>query len=338
MCFTWPENTVYLLLLIPLAVFLGYGVMRAFQVRETLVGPVMADAMMPRLRLGMVLLQKGLLFSGIALLLVALTGPRFCSGGRPVPRKGADLVFMLDISRSMRARDVLPDRLGQAKQEISSISHAVHGGRRAILLFAGAPLVQCPLTTDQEAFDALLGMASPDLIEEQGTSFRTALQLAGTLLEPLSENRLAPGLKGEKILVLLSDGEDHAGDLPAAAKQLKKAGIHLFVIGVGMRQPVVIPLVGGALKRDERGRVVMSSFNPETLQALARDAGGFYYRSKAEHTVFKEVSERINRMEAASRWMMEPAEYDESLSRYVLAAALLLLLAETMLGKGGRRW
>ena len=338
MCFTWPENTVYLLLLIPLAVFLGYGVMRAFQVRETLVGPAMADAMMPPLRLGMVLLQKGLLFSGIALLLVALTGPRFCSGGRPVPRKGADLVFMLDISRSMRARDVLPDRLGQAKQEISSISHAVHGGRRAILLFAGAPLVQCPLTTDQEAFNALLGMASPDLIEEQGTSFRTALQLAGTLLEPLSENRLAPGLKGEKILVLLSDGEDHAGDLPAAAKQLKKAGIHLFVIGVGMHQPVVIPLGGGALKRDERGRVVMSSFNPETLQALARDAGGFYYRSKAEHTVFREVSERINRMEAASRWMMEPAEYDESLSRYVLAAALLLLLAETMLGKGGRRW
>ncbi len=337
MCFAWPENIVYLLLLIPLAVFLGYGVMRAFQVRELLVDPAMADAIMPPLRLGKVLLKKGLLFSALALLLVALTGPRWCSGGRPVPRKGADLVFMLDISRSMMARDVLPDRLGQAKQEVSSISHAVHGGRRAILLFAGAPLVQCPLTTDKEAFDALLGMASPDLVEEQGTSFRAALQLAATLLEPVSENRLVPGLKGEKILVLLSDGEDHAGDIQAAARQLKKAGVHLFVIGVGMRQPVVIPQGAVGLKRDEHGLVVMSSFRPETLQALARDAGGFYYRSRAEHPVFMEVSERINRMEAASRWMMEPAEHDASLSRSVLALALLLLLAETMLGKGGAR-
>ena len=338
MCFTWPENIVYLLLLIPLAVFLGYGVMRAFHVREALVGSDTAEAIMPRLRLGMVLLKKGLLFSAIALLLVALTGPRFCSGGRPVPRKGADLVFMLDISRSMMARDVLPDRLGQAKQEISSISHAVRGGRRAILLFAGAPLVQCPLTTDKEAFDALLGMDSPDLIEDQGTSFRQALQLAASLLEPGSENRLAPGLKGEKILVLLSDGEDHAGDIQAAAQQLKKAGVHLFVIGVGMRQPVAIPLGGGVLKRDEHGQVVMSSFKPETLQELARDAGGLYYRSRAEHTVFAEVSERINRMEAASRWMMEPAEHDASLTRTLLAAALFLLLSETIPGKGaGRR-
>ena len=337
MCFTWPENTVYLLLLIPLAVFLGYGVMRAFQVREALVEPAMAEAIMPRLRLGMVLLKKGLLFSAIALLLVALTGPRFCGGGRPVPRKGADLVFMLDISRSMMARDVLPDRLGQAKQEISSISHAVRGGRRAILLFAGAPLVQCPLTTDKDAFDALLGMASPDLIEEQGTSFRTALQLALNLLEPLSENRLSPGLKGEKILVLVSDGEDHAGELQAATQQLKKAGVHLFVIGVGMRQPVVIPIGSGGIKRDEHGQVVMSSFKPETLQELARDAGGFYYRSMAEHTAFMEVSERINRMEAASRWMMEPAGHDASLTSYVLAAALFLLLSETMLGKGAQR-
>jgi Ca-activated chloride channel homolog len=337
MCFTWPEHIVYLLLLIPLAVFLGYGVMRAFQVREALAEPAMADAIMPPLRLGLVLLKKGLLFLAIALLLVALAGPRFCSGGRPVPRKGADLVFMLDISRSMMARDVLPDRLGQAKQEISSISHAVRSGRRAILLFAGAPLVQCPLTTDKDAFDALLGMASPDLIEEQGTSFRTAFQLALNLLEPVSENRLSPGLKGEKILVLLSDGEDHAGELQAAAQQLKKAGVHLFVIGVGMRQPVVIPLGADGFKRDEHGQVVMSSFKPETLQELARDAGGFYYRSLAENTVFMEVSERINRMEAASRWMMEPAEHDASLTRTVLAVALFLLLSETMLGKGAER-
>ncbi|NTU45990.1 MAG: VWA domain-containing protein, partial [Chlorobiaceae bacterium] len=114
MCFAWPDNIGYLLLLIPLAVILGYGIMRQSQAREAVVGPNMADVMIHGARLKMVVLKQVLLFCGVALLLFAMTGPRFCSGGRPVLRKGADIVFVLDVSRSMRARDVLPDRLGQA--------------------------------------------------------------------------------------------------------------------------------------------------------------------------------------------------------------------------------
>lgn len=333
MCFAFSDHIEYLLLLIPLAVLLGYGVIREFHVRAVVVDAPLADAMMPRIRLWMVIQKKILLFLGIACLLIALTGPSLCSGGRPVLRNGADLLFMLDISRSMKARDILPDRLGQAKQEIIRISHDVRGGRRATLLFAASPLVQCPLTTDQAAFDALLGMASPELIEEQGTAFRSALELAVTLLNPSSESRGASETKGEKIVVLVSDGEDHAGDASPAALQLQKEGIHLFVIGVGMPQSVVIPTEGGAPRRDVRGRVVMSSFRAEPLQALARDAGGAYFRSRPEHTVSQDVAERINRLAAASRWVMEPAER-EPISNYFLAAAFVFLLAETMIGRG----
>ncbi|MEI6638577.1 MAG: VWA domain-containing protein [Chlorobium sp.] len=336
MCFAFPENIGYLLLLGPLAVLLGYGVIRELHIRSAVVAVPVADAMMPRMQLWRVILKKFALFFGIASLLIALTGPSLCSGEKPVLRSGADLLFVLDVSRSMRAKDVLPDRLGQAKQEIIRISHDVRGGRRATLLFAGAPLVQCPLTTDQAAFDALLGMASPELIEEQGTAFRPALELAAALLRPASEVRGTSETKGEKIVVLLSDGEDHAGDLRSAAFQLQKEGIHLFVIGVGMPQPVVIPSEGGAPKRDERGRVVMSSFRAEPLQALARDTGGAYFRSRAGHTVSREVSEGINRMAAASRWVMEPADR-EPISNYFLVAASLFLLSETMIGRGSRR-
>ena len=251
-------------------------------------------------------------------------------------RKGADLVFVLDISRSMMARDVQPDRLGQAKQEILSISHAVKGGRRAILLFAAAPLVQCPLTTDQEAFDALLGMASTDLIEEQGTLFRSALELSRKLLKPETENHMESGSKGEKIVVLLSDGEDHTGDFLAEAKRMKQDGIHVFVLGVGMSSPVVIPLGAPAegVKRDEQGRAIATSFHGETLQKLAHEAGGLYFRSKTDNTVNSEISERINQIEDASRWVMEPVER-VPLSQYFLAAGLFFLLAETMIGRGG---
>ncbi len=338
MCFAWPENIGYLLLLMPLALILSYGFMRLRQTREAVVGHLVADGMMRGMPMRVVVVKKVLLFCAIALLLFAMAGPRFCSGGHPVLRKGADIVFMLDVSRSMRARDVLPDRLGQAKQDVSRISRAVVGGRRALLLFAASPLVQCPLTTDQEAFDALLGMASPDLIEEQGTSFRAAFELASHLLEPQSERSMASGVKGEKIVVLLSDGEDHTGEAQQAVQQLKEAGIHLFVIGVGMRKPVVIPEgeAGDGVKHDESGKVVMTSFRAETLQMLARDAKGFYFRSKADQTIYGEISDRINRIAAASRWVMEPGER-EPLYRYFLAAGLVLLLVETFTGAGVRR-
>jgi len=336
MSFAWPENFGYLLLLIPLAVLLGYGVIRQLQAREAVADPLMADTMMPGSRLWVLILKKVMLFCGIALLMFSLTGPRLCSGGRPVLRKGADMVFVLDVSRSMRARDVHPDRLGQAKQEVLGISRAVKGGRRAILLFAAAPLVQCPLTTDREAFEALLGMASPDLIEEQGTVFRSALELSGKLLKADTENLPQSGIKGEKIVVLLSDGEDHAGDFLAEAIRMKKDGIHLFVVGVGMSSPVVIPLEGSAIKMDEHGKAVTTSFKGEILQKMAHEAGGLYFRSKGDHTVNHEISEMINRIAASSRWMMEPVER-VSLARYFLAAGLFFLLAETLTGRGVRK-
>jgi Ca-activated chloride channel family protein len=336
MTFAWPENFGYLLLLIPLAVILGYGVIRHLQAREAVVSARMAEAMMPGVGFKSIVVKKVMIFLGIASLLIALTGPRLSSGGRPVLRKGADMVFVLDVSRSMKAADVLPDRLAQSKYEITRISRAVTGGRRAIVLFAAKPLVQCPLTADQDAFEALLGMASPDLIEAQGTVFRSALELAETILEPSMEHRMASGTKGEKIIVLLSDGEDHAGDLPSAARRLKKRGIHVFLIGAGMLRPVVIPLgtAGGGNKLDKDGKVVTTSFNPETLRSLARESGGFYFHSTADHAVYEDVSSRINRIAAASRWVMEPVE-SEPLYYYFLGLGLLLLLAETMITRGG---
>ena len=335
MSFAWPEYFGYLLLLIPLAVFLGYGVIRQLHARETIASPLMATSLIQGQRFWVLILKKVMLFCGIGLVLFSLTGPRLSSGGRPVLRKGADLVFVLDISRSMRARDVLPDRLGQAKQEIISIARAVKGGRRAILLFAAAPLVQCPLTTDQEAFDALLGMASPELIEEQGTVFRSALELSEKLLRPETENNLEARVKGEKIIVMVSDGEDHAGDFFAEAKRMKNDGIHVFVVGVGMDLPVVIPLggAGDMVKLDEHGRVVVTSFRGETLQKLAHEAGGFYFRSKADHMASSEIAEKINSIATASRWVMEPVER-VALAQYFLIAGLFFLLAETMTGRG----
>lgn len=337
MCFEWPENIGFLLLLIPLAVVLGYGVIRQMNAREEVVCPVLAASMMPFVSFRVLVVKKILIFIAVALALFSMTGPRLCNGGKPVLRKGVDIVFMLDVSRSMLARDVLPDRLSQAKFEISRISHEVRGGRRSIILFAAEPLVQCPLTSDREAFDALLGMASPDLIEQQGTGFRSALEMARSLLEPASEMQIAAHTKGEKIVVLLSDGEDHSGGFITAAERLKKKGVRFFVAGVGTASPSVIPLEGSGteVRRDANGRPVTTSFNPESLRSIATAAGGTYLRSSADHLVYRDIAAAINRIAASSRWVMEPSE-TRPLDRYVLAAAFLLLFAETLTGRGWR--
>ncbi|MEI6847978.1 MAG: VWA domain-containing protein [Chlorobiaceae bacterium] len=335
MTLAWPEYIGFILLLIPLAVILGYGVIRQLQVHNALVSPHLVNAMIPGVSIKTIILKKVMIFFGIAFLLIALTGPILSCGDRPVLRKGADLVFVIDVSNSMRATDVAPDRLTQSKYEISRISRAVKGGRQAIILFAAKPFVQCPLTIDQDVFDALLGMASPDLIETQGTVFRSALELAETLLAPASERYSVAGIKGEKIIVLLSDGEDHHGDFLSEGRRLKKSGIHFFVIGVGQHHSVSIPLGVSSerVKLDDRGRVVMTSFKQKTLQTLASESGGLYFRSSANHFVYNDVSSMINRIVAASRWLTMPVER-EPLYYYFLGFGLFLLIAEAMIGTG----
>jgi Ca-activated chloride channel family protein len=335
MCFSRPENIGYLLLLIPLAVVLNHGITKFLHAREEVVSPLLAANMMPAASYRLLLAKKIMLFFAIALAIFAMTGPRLCEGGKPLLRRGVDIVFMLDVSRSMLARDVLPDRLGQAKEEISRMSRAVIGGRRSIVLFAGEPFVQCPLTTDRDAFDALLGMASSGLIEEQGTDFRSALELAARILEPKSDSRFSAGTKGEKIIVLVSDGEDHSGNFRSTASMLRKSGVHFFVIGVGMERPSVIPLGPSTaeIKRDRDGRVVTTSFRPQTLRALALDTGGAFFRSMSDHTVGNDVSAALNRIAATSRWVIQPSE-SMPIEHYVLAAAFLLLFVETMTCRG----
>jgi Ca-activated chloride channel homolog len=340
MCFAWPDNIGYLLLLIPLAVVLNHGLVRFLHAREDVVSPLLAANMMPAVSYRLLMAKKIMLFFAIALALVAMTGPRLCNGGKPVLRKGVDIVFMLDVSRSMSARDVLPDRLGQAKEEIVHISGAVKGGRRAILLFAGEPFIQCPLTTDNEAFDALIGMAAPDLIEDQGTEFRPALDLAGRILEPESDRRVSAGTTGEKIIVLVSDGEDHPGDFKASAEKLRKAGVHFFIVGVGSERPSTIPVSpsGTGFRKDAAGRTVTTSSSPQTLRALSLATGGTYFRSTAEHTVSGDVAVAVNRIAATSRWVIQPSE-SMPLEYHFLAAAFLLLFTETLIcrGKGIKR-
>lgn len=333
MCFSWPEHSGFLLLLIPLVVLFGFGFMRQIEARELFArGSEVTGSGRKRQ-----FLSRMLQFSGIAMLLFALTGPGLCRGDRVMFRKGADVVFMLDVSSSMLAADVAPDRLELARDAVLRISSRVPEGRRALLLFAGAPLAQCPLTHDRDAFEALLGMASPVLIEEQGTAFGPAVDQSLRLLSVPSAKG-GDVVNGEKIMVLLSDGEDHEGGVAAAAEKVRRAGVSLFVLGVGRRGEAVIPdlLHPGEVKRDEGGDAVKTRFTPETLMKLARASGGLYVDAAAgRDSVYDRVAARINRIVEGSRLVVSSSAGGYPLYYHLLGTGIALLLCERILR--GRR-
>lgn len=334
MSFIWPENFGYLLLLIPLAVLFGYGFMRRTGVREIFFGRRPDGDHEQRRLIGRHVLH----FTGIALLLLSLAGPRLSYGTRMSLRRSADVVFMLDVSNSMLARDVPPSRLERSKMVALAISRRLPESRRALLLFAARPLVQCPLTHDREAFDSLLGMASPELISEQGTAFGNAFEQAIGLLFVPQGSPVAQETAGERIIVLLSDGEDHEGGAQEAARRLGRAGIRLVVLGVGRTGDAVIPdsRSPGGIKLDEAGVVVKSRFNAEALRELAAAAGGIYINMAEETAGADNVARRIGRIIEASRPVEVPVE-EFPLYPILLAAGVLLLLAEIMTDGVGRR-
>lgn len=292
----------------------------------------MAATMMPLQHLLPYAFRSLMLFVASGLLLLALAEPRWCGGTKPVLRHGADVLFILDVSRSMQATDVAPNRLMRAKQEIAAISQNVQGGRRGLLIFAASPLLHCPLTTDRDGFATLLNMAAPELIEEQGTRLQPAFALASTIFDVANESNAA-STRGVQVIVLLSDGEDHDSNVQRAAQQLAKQSVQLFVIGVGSLKPSPIPLADGSFKRDASGQVVMSRFRPQMLQAFARQAKGLYRHSHAEVWASADVVNRINRYAADSRIVMEPATNDSSLLRLMVGIAVALLFMETLLRK-----
>ncbi len=301
MCFAKPGYLILLWVLIPLSALMLYGVRRKLARQKKIDGTGGVAGILPPVSVRKLVLRRLMLLLSGALMIVSMAGPQLCSGQKPERQKGIEVVFMLDISNSMLARDTAPDRLSRARSELLQISRNIGDGRKALLLFAGTPVVQCPLTDDEEDFEILLDMATPDLISTQGTDYHRAFEAALKLAD--SADRTSGN---ETVLVLCSDGEDHGNGLDDIAAALKKRGVYLHVIGVGGVQPVQIPMPGGP-KRDAQGRIVLTSFSPERLASLIKTANGKFYYSRPDTPVHAAVTADIVGEAASARWIMAPA-------------------------------
>lgn len=270
----------------------------------------------------------------IGCLALALAGPRFGTKLKEVKREGVDLAIALDVSTSMLAQDVAPDRLSRAKNEIKKLLDDLHGDRVALVLFAGDAFIQCPLTSDYNAVRLFLDVAEPSMIPTPGTDFGAAVQTAIQALRV----RDGGGNDAERtrVLLIVSDGENHVGGTGAILKEASDARLAVYTAGVGETSGAPIPIratQGLVYKRDRDGEIVETRLEESTLKELARR--GAYFRIGRTTSTLTKIVPALDRLQQTA-YESERFETFAEQFQIPLAAALLLLVAERLLPEARR--
>ncbi|PEN13244.1 hypothetical protein CRI94_11430 [Longibacter salinarum] len=264
----------------------------------------------------------------VTLLGFSLAGPRMGTRVQEVERKGVDLVVALDVSQSMLAEDVAPNRLERAKNEIKSLVDELSGDRVGLVLFAGDGFVQCPLTTDYDAVRLFLDVAEPPLIPTPGTNFRAAFYSAQQAFARTRTDTTGQAPRSRALLVV-SDGENHEGDVDDLQAMAEDNGWTVFTAGVGERDGAPVPEIQNGqrmgVKRGPDGEIVRSRLDESALTALAET--GAYFRIARTSSALADLTSALNRLEKSS-FGVEQFEEHEEYFQWPLGLALILLIAE----------
>lgn len=267
--------------------------------------------------------KRGLLLVALACIVLSLARPRWGFQWRDVKRRGVDIIVALDVSRSMMAADISPNRLQRAQREIIDLLRLLKGDRIGLVAFAGSAFLQCPLTVDYGAAELFLGEMGPDMFSQQGTSLGDAIRVALKALEQGS-----PDDTHARAIILITDGEDQGSDPLGAAEEAAKKGVPIFAIGLGAPEGAPIPEEGGGFKKDNAGRVVVSKLDESLLKDIAAKTGGLYVRSTTGDADWNAIySERLAPKASADGTTTREREFFERF-QWPLALALLLLLWE----------
>ena len=237
--------------------------------------------------------------------------------------KGAEIMICLDVSNSMLAQDYTPCRLERAKLAISSLVDKLHDDRIGLIIFAGSSFVQLPVTTDYVSAKMFLSSIDAGSVPVQGTAIGDAIHTAMKSFSAQSEK--------SRVIILISDGENHEDDAVAAAKEAAQAGIRIYTVGVGSAAGQPIP-VDGELLRDKDGNIVVTHLDEKTLRQIAEAGGGAYIQAGNEEFGLNPIINDIRAMEGELFSSVVFEEYAEQYM-YFFAIALILLVIEMLVGE-----
>ncbi len=323
-----PHNFLFLLLVIPVAIVLYIDLRRRKTALASFMDSAASERCYPPACRNRDRLKKRLRLLAVSLILLAFARPQWGFHWRKLSTQGLDIMIVLDASRSMLAQDLKPNRLQQAKWGVRDLVHMLRGDRVGLVVFSGSSFLQCPLTSDYSAFLMTLEDVYCGIIPRGGTAISSAIR---TALDAFANSPA----NSDRVIILLTDGEDHEGDPLSLIPQLKRKGVRLYAIGIGTPEGDLIPITDNngrpAFLKDTSGHVVKTTLHEQAIERLALETGGAYVRAAPgnlglEHIFTTEIS-HLKRGKMESR--MVKVYHDRY--QWPLSLAIILLFIEASL-------
>lgn len=267
-------------------------------------------------------LKFGMILIAHSLLIIAAANPQVGTKMTEVKQTGIDVFILLDVSYSMIAEDIKPNRLEKAKLQISSLIQKLQGDRIGLVIFSGEAYIQIPLTTDYSAANLFLSAVDVYSVPQPGTAIASAIILAARSFDSLST---------EKVIVIISDGEDHEGDLNAAINEAGKKGIKLYTIGLGSPDGAPIPVFDSrgrmmGFKKDRDGNTVLTKLNEQILRQIASEGNGKYFRGTNYDDYLDRIYKELSELEQTEYGVKKVTDYEDRFYYFLFPAIILLIL------------
>lgn len=314
---------LYLLYLIPIIILLvWFSIRKQNQLLAKFANLKLHKILFPLRSRTKIFVKNSLVIFSVILLILALANPQIGSKVEEVKQVGIDVYILLDVSLSMKAEDIKPSRLEKAKHEISKLIQNLRGDRIGLIVFSGKAFIQFPLTTDYSAANLFLSAVSVKSVPQPGTAIGPAVKLALNSFKKDEET--------QKAIVVITDGEDHEGDLDAVIEETNNIGVKLYTIGLGSPQGVPIPLYNASgrqigYKKDRNGNVVLTKLDEQTLQDLADKANGKYYRGSNSEDELELIYDDLASLEGSEYGATKITEYEDRYYYFLIPAIFLLL-------------
>ena len=329
------EQTLYfyLLLLIPLMV-LGYILFTLWKKRvlKSLASAKMIDHIAPERSSFKGWFKQILFWLGWAFICLGLVNPQIGTELETVKREGVDLVFAIDVSKSMLAEDIAPNRLEKAKRLTSELINQLVSDRVGIIAYASSAIPHLPITTDYTAARLFLSSLDTNMISSQGTAISAAMRLAETFFDDDNQTN--------RVVCIISDGEDHGDDALAAASRAAQLGITFFTVAVGTEKGSVIPITTGnstSYKKDEKGEVVITKSDFNQMQSIAKATNGLFLDSTNTEDVVTAIIDRLKDMDKQEFEAKQFAKFKDQF-QWFLGIGLFLIVLDLFLFYRKTQW
>jgi Ca-activated chloride channel family protein len=316
--FANPEY-LYLLFILPfIVVFYIYAIIRKRKAVKKYGNPKLLAELMPEVSPKRQHWKFWFLFGAITLMIFVIAGPQFGSKLETIKRQGVEIMVCLDVSNSMLAEDVAPNRLEKAKQMLSRLTDGFSNDKVGLIVFAGDAFTQLPITSDYISAKMFLSSINPSMVSAQGTAIGAAINLA--------VRSFTPSEASDKTIILITDGENHEDDAIGAAKNAADRGINVNIVGMGLPQGSPIPLSVGSnnFMKDNQGNVVITRLNEQMCQDIAAAGNGMYVRADNTNSALRALQAEIEKMNKAEIESKVYTEFDEQF--HVLAWIVLFIL------------